>query len=93
MENNTKFIRRDVMWRWDGEEGKHILVGVPRTKSAHILNPVGAQIFFLCDGEHTVKDIIKFLEETYPEAANRIWGDVLNFINYLFSLDIIKILE
>lgn len=86
----TRFKRHKVTWRWDGEEGRHILVGVPKTKSAHMLNPVGAKIFSLCNGEHDVEEITRTLEEQYPEAEQRIPGDVLRFVEYLKRLDLIE---
>lgn len=91
MEDKRKFLRRDVIWRWDGEAEQHILVGVPKTQSAHMFNPVGAKIFFLCDGEHTVEDIIHLLEDEFPEAIGRIRNDVLQFIEYLVSIGIVQV--
>lgn len=83
-------MRRNLMWRWDGEQGKHVLVGVPKTRSAHMLNPIGAKIFILCDGKHTITDIVSILKEEFPEAAYRISDDVIRFIEYLCSLEIVE---
>ena len=91
MEDNRKFLMRNVKWRWDGEEGKHILVGVPKTKSAHLLNPTGAKIFSLCNGKRTVEDITQILIEEFPQATERIRSDVLRFFDYLVALDIVQI--
>jgi len=91
MKDNRKFARRNIMWRWDGDAGKHILVGVPKTSSAHLFNPVGAKIFFLCDGNHTVESIIDMLEEEFPFAVERIRKDVLSFLDYLILLDVVQI--
>jgi hypothetical protein len=90
MEDNRKFIKCTVMWRWDGEAGKHIVVGVPKTKSAHLFNPTGAKIFFLCDGKHTIENIIQILNDEYPQATERIKDDVLRFLDYLTALDVIR---
>ena len=86
---DRKFVHRELIWRWDGERGKHILVGVPKTRSAHLLNPVAAKIFALCDGEHTVEDIVHELMQQYPESTERISSDVDGFVEYLGQLDII----
>ena len=55
-----------------------------------MLNPVGAKIFSLCNGEHDVEEITRTLEEQYPEAEQRIPGDVLRFVEYLKRLDLIE---
>jgi hypothetical protein len=89
VEDNRKFLRRNILWRWDGEEAKHILVGVPKTRSAHLFNPTGAKIFYLCDGEHTVENIIEILKTEFPQATDRLQNDVLSFIEYLVSLDVV----
>ncbi|WP_170284498.1 PqqD family protein [Roseospira marina] len=77
------------MWRWDGEDGAHVLIGVPLTRSAHMLNPVAARIFGLCDGETPVAAMIDRLRAAYPNAAPRIAGDVRGFLGYLRDLEVI----
>jgi hypothetical protein len=83
--------RRNLMWRWDGENGEHILVGVPKTRSAHMLNPIGAQIFALCDGQTQVGSIIERLQERFPESAARVPDDVDVFLHYLMQLEIVDV--
>lgn len=81
--------RRDLMWRWDGENGQHILIGVPKTRSATMLNPVGARIFAMCDGETAVSAMVDKLTLAFPEAAERIADDVHRFLAYLRDLEVI----
>lgn len=85
-----RFKRIDVMWRWDGENGKHILVGVPSTRSIHLFNPVGAAIFSLCDGSSSTEQIVEHVTITFRGAREAdVGNDVISFLTYLTNLELI----
>lgn len=91
LELTAKPRRRNLLWRPDGENGAHVLIGVPKTRSAHMLNPVAASIFIMCDGETSVTDMVCRLQQQFPEAAERIAQDTLSFVGFLQALDVIEV--
>ena len=48
----------------------------PARDEIHQLNSTAALIWQLCDGARTVSQLIALLQESYPEAAAQIPGDV-----------------
>ena len=87
---NRRFKRIQTIWRWDGEDRRHILVGVPKSRSIHLLNPVAAAIFSLCDGTCTTEQIVNHVSKTFRGAERaRVENDVASFLQYLLDLEVI----
>jgi len=84
----------DIRWRYDGEDDQYITYLNPKTNNISILNPVGAKIFTLSDGNHSIEDII---EEIYREfevpSREIVRGDVEDFLNFMSKDGMIKLLE
>ncbi len=59
----------------DGE----ILLYQPVSAEAIQLNESSLMVWKLCDGKHSVADIITAIEELYPDQASRVSRDV-NFV-------------
>ena len=56
-------------------EGELVIFHPTDTKVLHS-NPSAALIWNLCDGQHTVGEIIQIIAEAYPESAEQIKNDV-----------------
>lgn len=63
----------EIPWRWEGECEKHIVFVLARESSLNarwmLLNPVAAEIFYMCDGCHTVDRMVDVLKATYEDAG------------------------
>jgi hypothetical protein len=65
-------------------------VGVPKTRTIHLLNPVAAVIFSLCDGSHSVDEIVDHVRNTFRGAGDApVGNDVSSFLSYLRNLELI----
>lgn len=72
-----------IRWRWDGEDRDYIIYMSPFSGHINVLNPVGADIFVLCDGKHTISGIVDNLVEKYEGASREaITVDVLEMLQY-----------
>ncbi len=78
--------RMPTLWRWDGEDEKHITLIVQKTMSVQLLNPTAAYIYYCCDGEKTLDDIIELFLKKYNVEKGRITQDVKEFLNFLISI-------
>ena len=72
----------------DGE----LLAYSPATTRSIYLNPSASIIWLMCNGEHSVAEMIDALKEEYPDAADSIEDDVISTIetlreNQAISLD------
>ena len=47
------------------------------------LNQTASLVWLLCDGERRLSDIIDFLRETYPRAADRLPSEVAEAVDLL----------
>lgn len=84
--------RINLRWRWDGEDKDYIVYMSPFSGHINILNPVGADIFMLCDGKHTISAIVDALLEQYEGASReQITNDVKDLISYLKRENLISI--
>jgi pyrroloquinoline quinone biosynthesis protein D len=50
-----------------------------------ILNATSAEIVDLCDGKHTVQDVVSILAERYGAPHDQIEGDILEYLQRLNS--------
>jgi hypothetical protein len=94
MDENLYTKRHKLRWRWDGENGEHITFQHPRTGSINVLNPIGATVFHLSDGNHTIKAIIDQILDEF-DAPNRevVAKDVYDFIDFLKQAGVVMLLE
>jgi pyrroloquinoline quinone biosynthesis protein D len=60
-------VARFVKMRYDGSRERHVLLG-PET--VVVLNPTGADILELCDGHHSVADIVDELGRRYDRVVD-----------------------
>ena len=60
-------------------DGEILLYSPTSTRSVY-LNLTASLIWRLCDGVHNVGDIVKQLEDAFPEAREDIAGDVIRSI-------------
>jgi len=79
------------MVRKEGPEKEFLVVKDIEKGSVWVINPTGAKIIELCDGKHTVKEIIdiicKSFEQTNYETVEK---DVWEFIKKLSEFGIIE---
>jgi hypothetical protein len=72
--NSDKFkfkyprIKDETTWRWDGESERHIVFVSPKYFWA-VLNPVAAEILYMCDGCHTVNQMTDVLKSRYKDVS------------------------
>lgn len=72
-----------IRWRWDGEDRDYILYMNPFSGHINVLNPVGADVFVLCDGKHTISGIVDSLMEKYEGATREyITADILDMLRH-----------
>jgi len=93
--NESVYPKRfNIRWRWDGEDGEHITFQHPRSNAINVLNPIGALVFYLSDGNHSVKDIIEHVMEVYDAPSREVVAnDVYNFVDYMARTGITMLLE
>jgi pyrroloquinoline quinone biosynthesis protein D len=72
-------VARFAKLRYDGSRGRHVLLG-PET--VVVLNPTGADILELCDGQHSVADIVDELGRRYDRVVD---DEVTQFLARLAS--------
>ncbi len=60
-----------------------VLLYHPQQTRAVYLNPTAALIWGLCDGARTVRDIIRLIGESYPDAGTDLTDDVLATLTQL----------
>jgi Coenzyme PQQ synthesis protein D (PqqD) len=71
----------------DGE----VLVYHPQQTRAVYLNPTAAVVWGLCDGNRSVREIIRTIDESYPDAGASLTEDVLVTLNQLQESGILVI--
>jgi hypothetical protein len=71
----------------DGE----VLVYHPQQTRAVYLNPTAAVVLGLCDGSRSVREIIRAIDESYPDAGPGLTEDVLVTLNQLQESGILVI--
>jgi hypothetical protein len=67
--------RQQRGFRLETLESELLLYDPGQTKTIY-LNPTASLIWQMCDGKHTVDEIIALLQESYPDAAEGIPRDV-----------------
>ncbi len=82
------FIKNPLAkWRWDGHDGKFILVYAPPVKRYYLLNPTAALIFSMLDGNTSAEKIVGVLKKSGD--LDRIESDVGMIINQFSKIGIV----
>lgn len=87
-----KLARKRLLWRWEDDgQRKYISFYFPKTKGIHLMNPVGSLIFFLCNQDNTLNDIVEHLWKKYPLAdRSTVAQDVDGYVRDLLGHDLIE---
>lgn len=86
--------RINIRFRWDGEDKDYIVYMSPFSGHINILNPVGADIFYLCDGKHTISDIVNSLLDKYEGVTKKqLESDAIELIKFLKRENLISVYE
>ena len=72
------------------EVEEEVVLYDPRTDSAHVLNPTAAIVWWLCDGDHKVKDIARELGDLYDKEPDSVRPDVDEIIEGFLSSRLIR---
>lgn len=84
--------RINIRWRWDGKDKVYIVYMNPFSGNINILNPVGADVFNLCDGKHTISEIIDAIIGMYEGASReRITDDVIDLLRYFKREELVQV--
>lgn len=73
---------RHVRLSYDRTRGRHVLL---EPETVVVLNPTGADILSLCDGERTVADIVTELAARYDRDREVIADEVATFLDRLVA--------
>ncbi len=80
-------VRQDLAAR---RVGKDLILYDSINRSVHVLNMTAAEIFRLCDGTHTPKDIAEALLELFDRAEYaQVYSDVKQTLDMLRSRNLI----
>lgn len=71
-------------------DGAAYLVDAETTK-LYALNPVATDVWDLCDGQHSVADIARCIEDRYDVGADRATADVKKFITDFVDLGLLSL--
>ena len=58
-----------------------------------LLNPTGAAIVELCDGQHTVGEVVAKLAVRYNALPDRLSGDVAEYLGRLCERGLVELLQ
>jgi hypothetical protein len=75
MSSSAKMPLRKPEFRLEKMDNE-ILLFSPTTSNVLYLNESASVIWQLCDGQHSVEEMIKLLADVYPEAADAMRQDV-----------------
>jgi hypothetical protein len=75
MSSSAKMPLRKPEFRLEKMDNE-ILLFNPTTSNVLYLNESASVIWQLCDGQHSVEEMIKLLADVYPEAADAMRQDV-----------------
>lgn len=76
------YVKSDVMW---SAEGDKLLLYDPITGNVCKITGVGVQIWKLCNGKRTIKDITDIIYEEYDVQKETLIADTLEFITALMQ--------
>jgi len=73
--------------RLDPKTGKYVLL---YPEKGLLLNPTGAAILKLCDGEHSLSAIVATLAVEFRSEARALEGEVLTFVQGLLDRGLLQ---
>ncbi|HZD60942.1 MAG TPA: PqqD family protein [Anaerolineae bacterium] len=83
VEPSTRLVRKsDLVFRVVNEDG---IIYDPHTKQLHMLNETALLAWNLCDGEHSIADIVATIATEYEADPGEIMGDVIGFADELYQ--------
>ena len=71
-------------------EGEVLLYHPQQTRAVY-LNPTAAVIWGLCDGNRSIREIIRIIGESYPDAGANLTDDLLVTLNQLQESSVLVI--
>lgn len=80
-------LARHVRMTFDRTRGQHVLL---EPETVLVLNPTGADILDLCDGEHTVAEVVEELQTRYDRVVN---DEVAGFLGRLVAKRCVEITD
>ena len=78
---NPTYKSADLAWNFMGDQAVILTLG--KEKFVHELNPVGAEIWRLCDGLHDAEQIAMNISLHFDISAVQAKADTLEFLNDL----------
>jgi len=85
--NDRPRLAKRVRLQSDSARGKPVLL---HQEVVVVLNDSGCEILRLCDGTHTVREIIQELENKYPTAKSNLSHEVLHYIEAISQKGLIE---
>jgi len=85
----NSYIKRNDNIAWRVIEGEALVVD-PKDSMIYPLNPVGARIWQLLDGEKNISDIISVINEEFEADKLIIQADTLDFLKDLLDKGMVK---
>lgn len=73
-------------------DGEAVLI-LSEVSEINVLNEVGARIFELSDGSHTISDIVQTINNEYDVSPEQAEQDVLEFIHRLVKQQVLVLAE
>lgn len=80
-------LARHVRMTFDRTRGQHVLL---EPETVVVLNPTGADILGLCDGDHTVAEIVEELHARYDRVVD---DEVAGFLTRLVAKRCVEITD
>lgn len=73
-------------------DGEAVLI-LSEVSEINVLNEVGARIYELSDGTHTIRDIVQSIVDEYEVAPQQAEQDVLEFVQKLVKQQVLVLAE
>lgn len=73
-------------------DGEAVLI-LSEVSEINVLNEVGARIFELSDGTHSIRDIVQSVADEYEVAPQQAEQDVLEFVQKLVKQQVLVLAE
>lgn len=73
-------------------DGEAVLI-LSEVSEINVLNEVGARIFELSDGDHTIRDIVQSIADEYEVTPQQAEQDVLEFVQRLVKQQVLVLVE